>query len=662
MKLPDLSRLRDLSASDRKKIALVGGGLLLLLILVFIVVRLVKPGHLPVTVANVAVTIQTEPPGASVKINGEDRGASNLQIELPAGTYQIEARLAGYKPAATSLELKAGSPGNISLTLEPGLPVVRLSSASGTGKASLDDEPLTDLEGGQWIREGIPLGEHRLKFSGVQGDLNLSFQSGLGEIVQPSRPVASKDVHAVVVGNSGGRLQIFCTFCPAKFSLDGQPEVDIGADGLELPSASLGTHSLALRQGGDQHTLEIDIGAVPTLSVFLASDLNVATLLIVTGEDKAQVFLNGQPYKRLTQSGQLLVSNLEPKKYDVRVVKEGFQASPEQSAVLKKGQQSRLTFNMQPLPRLAALSIQGGVPSTEVLVDQVVIGTLQPDGSFHSSSISPGDHVVELRKEGFNSKQLHEHFGAGATLSLGAAEAALEGAKGELKITFNPPDAVVTIARLGETPIKVVSENTLSLPPGSYVLVAKAAEYSETRSIQIVAGQAKTLTLQMVPGGMADWEMPAGWRADGGVFTRKGGGLVLYKTSPTTGMFVFSAMLRKGRRLEWVLSTQDDKNYLLFQMDDDFFYRGQVKDGQSIEAVKTPYHSDKKKFRTFQVRVSSGEVVTQILEGRDWKPLDHLVMRGIDLSAGKFGFLIPGNDEVSLSNFRHYAQPGARQQ
>jgi hypothetical protein len=206
-----------------------------------------------------------------------------------------------------------------------------------------------------------------------------------------------------------------------------------------------------------------------------------------------------------------------------------------------------------------------------------------------------------------------------------------------------------------------VAGNTLSLPPGTYVLVGKSAEYSETRSVQIVAGQSKTLALQMVPGGMGDWEMPAGWRGDGGVFTRKGGGLVLYKTSPTTGMFVFSAMLRKGHRLGWVLNTHDDKNYLLFQMDDDFFYRGQVKDGQSMEAAKIPYHSDKKKFRTFQVRVSSGEVVTQILEGRDWKLLDHLVMPGIDLSAGKFGFLISGNDEVSLSNFRHYVQ-AARQQ
>lgn len=42
------------------------------------------------------------------------------------------------------------------------------------------------------------------------------------------------------------------------------------------------------------------------------------------------------------------------------------------------------------------------------------------------------------------------------------------------------------------------------------------------------------------------------------------------------------------------------------------------------------------------------------------KVLDPVVMPGVNPSSGKFGFLIPGSDELALSNFRHYAEAGAR--
>jgi hypothetical protein len=164
------------------------------------------------------------------------------------------------------------------------------------------------------------------------------------------------------------------------------------------------------------------------------------------------------------------------------------------------------------------------------------------------------------------------------------------------------------------------------------------------------------MDLSLAPGGMANWEVPGGWRSDSGVFVRKGGGLVLYKTSPTSGTFVFSAMMRKGHRLQWVLKCKGEKDYLLFQMDENYLSRSIVREAQTTEAAKTPYRSEKKKFHTFQVRVSPEEIITQIQEGQEWKPLDRVAMPGVDLASGKFGFLIPGNDEMALSNFRHYVE------
>jgi len=663
--LPDVAGLGNLSSEVRKKL-LLAGGILGTLIIVFVValagMKIIKPGHRPVpalVVGKVAVAIQTDPPGASIKINGADSGVSNLELALPTGTYQVEAQLSGYQPAATELELKEGSPRELRLTLLPALPLIRLFADSGAGKLTFDDQPEVDLDGGQWTREGIVPGAHKLKFSSAQGNLNLSFESVAGAL-KLTRPTASPELHAVVVGNSREHTKVFSSFTPAKLSLDGQAEMDIGADGVELTAMSPGPHSLAVRQANDLHTVEMEIGTVPTLTLFLGSDLNVAALLVVTGEDKAQVFLDGQLYKRQTKAGQLLITNLSPKKYAVRVAKSGFQEVAEESVTLKKGQQSRLTFKLVALPKLATLSIQGGVPGTEVRVDQESIGNVQGDGSFHAASILPGDHVLELRKEGFNPKQIKEHFTAGATVSLGAAEATLEMAKGTLRVTFTPPDASVTLTRAGEPPIRITSGNPVSVAPGTYTLSATTGDHTQNAMVQVVAGQLKTLDLPLDPGGMAGWEMPGGWRQDGGVYIRKGGGLVLYKTSPTSGTFVFSVMLRKGHRLQWVLDCKDDKNYLLFQTDEEFLSRSVVSGGEATEAARVPYRSDRKKFRTFQVRISVGEIVTQVFEGQNWKVLDRVVMPGVDLSSGKFGFLIPGSDELALSNFRHYAEAGAK--
>ena len=158
---------------------------------------------------------------------------------------------------------------------------------------------------------------------------------------------------------------------------------------------------------------------------------------------------------------------------------------------------------------------------------------------------------------------------------------------------------------------------------------------------------------------MSKWDDPAGWKQDKGSFVRKGGDFVTYSISPTTGTFVFSAMLAKGHRLQWVVNYIDANNYLLFQMDDNNFYRTTVRNG-AREETKIPHKSDKKSSRTLQIRVGPNEIVHQIRQGDAWAPLDRWSSAGGNLSQGKFGFYIPGNDQVVLSNFGHYVDLSTR--
>ncbi len=392
---------------------------------------------------------------------------------------------------------------------------------------------------------------------------------------------------------------------------------------------------------------------------------NLGTLLVVAGQDNASVFLNGKPQQQLTQAGQLRLPNLELKDYVVQVSKSGFQDTPQQKIRIRKGEQATLIFhlqprNLQPQPRLGSLIIQGGAPGTAVLVDQTLIGTVQADGMLSVSNVNPGDHTIELRKEGFIPRQFRKHIAEAGTISLAAADAALEAAPGELKITFAPADATVAIAK-GEL-LKIVSSGVpLNLAPGTYTLTARTAErFTRSSTLEVTAGQSRALDLSLAPSGMSKWDDPGAWKHEGDSFIRKGGDFVLYGVVPASGTFVFSAMLTKGNLLQWVLNYSDPKNYVLFQMDDNNFYRTVIRNGEKTDQIIVPDKGDKKSFRTLQIRVSSKELVHQIKHGDHWTVLDRWTQPGTNLSLGKFGFYIPGNDQVALSSFAHYADLNIR--
>ena len=413
-------------------------------------------------------------------------------------------------------------------------------------------------------------------------------------------------------------------------------------------------------------TAETTPSAVPTSSAADAgvaadqpsseSGRNLGGLMVVAGQDNASVFLNGKLQRQVTHAGQLRISNLEPRDYVVQVSKSGFQDPPQQTIHVRQGEQARLVFNLQPQLRPATLVIQGAVPGTAVFVDQNRVGMVQPDGTLLVSTVDPGDHTVELRKERFKPRQLKKHFAAGGTVALAVADAVLEAAPGELKINYSPADAKVAVVK-GDFLAMVSSGVPLNLAPGTYTLTARTADgFPRSSTIEVVAGQPKTLEFSLAPTGMSSWEDPGGWKHEGDAFVRRGGNFVLYGGGPGSGTFVFSAMATKGRLLQWVLNYSDAKNYVLVQMDENNFYRSVIRNGNKTDEVIVPHKGDKKSFRTLHVRVSPTEIVHQIKEGNSWVVLDRWAQPGANLSLGKFGFYIPGEDQVALSSFAHYGE------
>jgi eukaryotic-like serine/threonine-protein kinase len=601
------------------------------------------------------VTIHTIPPGATVRVNNEVRGVSDLQLDLPRGNYQVEAELPGYQPAKAAFDATSDAPNSLSLALQPALPVVRLSSDVAGGKLMLDDSPALNVEGEQSVTD-VKAGGHTLKFEGPEGSVSFSFSVTAGAAPAVVGPVAAQKILAVVIANLGSRVKVYCSESEAEVSLDDQPPAKVPRGGLELLEVPLGNHQLSLKNAGDQYRLSLDIGSSPALSTFLQSGNNIGTLLVSTSQDGAQVFVNGKPQKYLTKSGgRLRIPNLEPKEYLISVSKPGFQDVNPQRVVIRRGEQSTVAFNLVPIPRFATLSIKGAPSGAQVLLDDNTIGTVLPDGSLRLENVSPGDHVITLRKDRFEAKRVQRRFIAGSETVISGGETSLQPSTGTLQISFSPADAQLILIRGGEMPIKVSNGAVLNLNPGTYTLTARnSGDVIRTKSLDVAAGQSRKIDLSLDPAGMDKWDDPSGWKQENGTYIRKGGGFVLFGAKPSSGIFSFAVSLEKGKRLQWVLNFLDEANYVRCEIDDKYFYRSVVRNGQATDEVKTPHKFQKKNLEAIQIRVASGEIVHLIKDGENWSVLDKWTAPGSNVASGKFGFYLPGKDQIAIANFAYF--------
>ena len=470
--------------------------------------------------------------------------------------------------------------------------------------------------------------------------------------------MTARELKAVVVSSVGNRARLYCSYGPVPAVLDGKPAGDAGPGGLDLNDLSPGSHELILGTGIDQRKMLLDVTGAPTLTAYLNSNREVGTLVVVASEENARVLIDGKEYRAKTKGGQVRVPNLDVKAYSVQVVKDGYQVQAAQRAEVRKGEETKVEFRLVPVPSVASLSIQGALPGTQVILDRNPLGTVPQSGIFSASNLAPGEHTIELHKDQFKSKRLARRFAAGETVQISAADAALEAALAVLHLSLAPADSQVTISRAGEAQARPVTETTLNLPEGTYTLVARAANYgSRTETVRLSSAETRNVDLHLTretKTGMSDWENPESWARDGNWYVRRGGNLALFKVTPTAGRVVFTAALRKGRRLQWVVGSTDDRNYILYQMDKKFFYRNEVRNGVLNELLKTPLKLEQKAYATIQIRISPTSVVHQVYDGKSWIALDSWTEVTHNFAAGRFGFFVPGGDEVAVSNFAFY--------
>jgi len=619
--------------------------------------------------AAVQVDVNTTPPNASIRVNGEQKCTSPCQVALAPGTYQIVAFLDGYDAATSELNVAAGQPSNLNLALSPQPQSVRILTDLEAGTVTVDDQPPAELQEGQFVIENVIPGSHTVKVAGKTGEANFSFTITEAKPPTITGPVTTKNLIAVLIASLGSQAHVVTNNGPMKLTVNGQPEGDAGPGGVDLKTFQAGVDEIVIGEGQDQRNMKESFGPAPMLTAFLKSDLNIGTLIVSTGEDGVKVFLNDKEQRRKTVKGQVRIQTIG--NVSVRVVKDGFQQEPAQTAEVKKGGEVRLEFKLKAMPQVASLQIRGGTAGAEVFVDGASVGTVGTDGSFTYQTISPGDHAVELRRDGFTTKSFKRSFRAGAPVAVSGADVVLASnapGNGTIHIARTPGDVAVTYRRSDESGVHELRGDSVDLPPGNYIVFGKMPGYSDrVERLQLAAGETHNVAMTLAkvvvaapvvkPGDITSFFEPDDWKKDGELYVRKGGGFVPYKLGPK-GIYTFTVELVKGGgvfrggRIRWYAAYVDPKNYLEYEMDQHTFWAEVIEKGKKLERAKMQHGVENQKQYTIQVDITPEHIVHRI-KGPDgqWMVLDSFAESGRNFTAGPFGFLIQGNDEIGISNF-----------
>jgi len=301
---------------------------------------------------------------------------------------------------------------------------------------------------------------------------------------------------------------------------------------------------------------------------------------------------------------------------------------------------------------------------TEILIDDHPAGRVGPDGSLSATNLTPGERSIEARRDGFLPRRIVRTLKAGETLTLNGTDLAQPSAIASLQVGTSPAGAAISYRRSDESETHTAHDGTLRLDPGTYVVTVRAPNFVDrTEQVTLTAGESRTLDIALAresrPSEFAkpkpapaplNW---SGWEKENGEYVRKGGNRVVLHSGPLAGTITFTAHLRKtgglfrGGKLRWFV--EDGDGLSQFEVDKKKFQAKGPDGSRSKEHSRDREEPDDRTY-TIQIEITPDRIVHRMKFGERWLTVDSQQTSGV--SDGKFGFVIPGNDEIAISNLR----------
>jgi hypothetical protein len=146
-------------------------------------------------------------------------------------------------------------------------------------------------------------------------------------------------------------------------------------------------------------------------------------------------------------------------------------------------------------------------------------------------------------------------------------------------------------------------------------------------------------------------EKAGGWTKENNILMRTGGNYVILPVGGAPGTYAFTAMMQKGKRLDWVLAFNDTKNHIAYELNDYRLDRMEFVDGKKLNQAKPKLRVKLDQWIQVTIEVTATAIVTSIKqEGNNFPDIDRFENPKSGLK-GKFGFRVPGKDKLAVGGF-----------
>ncbi len=602
------------------------------------------------TAANskISTGIQTTPADATVTVNGETRSGT---VDLDSNTtYDVVVSRAGYK---TLHEAAKHPEAQWSFNLEPEPVRLHLSTAEKAGTIFVDN-----VEKGA-LTEGMP----DMEVPADGADHAVALRNGNNEILsftfaakpgETPRVRAPKPSDVIIVSSLGTETSVYSGSTSLRANLNGQEPQPIPAEGLKLSGVSASNHELVF-SNKDLPKILIDAGNAPVLYVGLNADTNVAYLAVQSNVQTSRLFVDGREVKS-NKPGNWPAVVRKPGQHVVKVTADGYDVYTQQVELVKdKPVQLAVELKLNVVATTAFLSIEGGTPGAEVLVDGVAVKTLDTSGAARIE-VTPLSHKIGFRKEHFESPDVVTRaFTHGQDIKLGPNEAKLK-EMGRIQFQVTPQDAQVSYHRSDHQELQHAhGRDVVWVPEGKYAITAEAAGYASQskNDVAVTSGQVGTLELKLQaeaankkpaadaphePVGKSLFENPSLVKSEGDWLkaTSVAEFVYLKPNAPHSFNLIFADpgknVFGKQKKMEWVVDYESDKQKVLYQFDGTKFERKATSGGKHFNTSMACTATDQA-FQFFVViEPGSVEVKSPTCEKTDtYESPDH------DLTQGKIG-------------------------
>lgn len=341
------------------------------------------------------VSISSQPSGATVIIDGKDRGTTPVTLfDLTPGRHHLKYRLAGYVerdrffsteegPFIEKNEVLSEEKGLLLLKTDPEGADIQIDGVSvGRTPRLITNLSVKDVYGIRFRRAGYQDQTISVRFDGrkpLVREERLVLASGTIDIM--SEPAGAE---VTVNGVVRGVTPVKVTDVPkgratVKFHLEGYADE---------------VRDLAIN-AGDQQTLPVVMKGIP------------GTLHLVSVPDGARFYVNGETRGK----SPLSIAGLSPGEYTIRAELDGY-GTMAKTVTLANGQSAREEFRLSNV--MGRLEIRTSPADVQVFVDGRLAGVTRskdPDAEFSDifpvENLMEGEHTIVLRKGGYRDRTSH---------------------------------------------------------------------------------------------------------------------------------------------------------------------------------------------------------------------------------------------------------------